>query len=91
MVYKAFLNKNSILMEGQRKVMEGQMPSLAPPSYAPDVQSTSHQKQTCCPSTKVSWLFDKLSDNNVSDHGLSLSASVAVNKQISAESDSYAG
>ena len=34
------------------------------------------------PSTKVSWLFDKLSDNNASDDGLSLSASVAVNKQI---------
>ena len=31
---------------------------------------------------KVSWLFDKLSDNNASDNGLSLSASVAVNKQI---------
>ena len=30
------------------------------------------------PSTKVSWLFDKLYDNNVSDDGLSLSASVAV-------------
>ena len=44
---------------------------------------TSHQKRTHCPSTKVSWLFDKLSDNNVSDDGLSLSASVAVNKQIS--------
>ena len=36
----------------------------------------------CHPSTKVSWLFDKLSDNNVSDDGLSLPASVAVNKQI---------
>ena len=43
----------------------------------------SHQKQICCPSTKVSWLFDKLSDKNVSDDGLSLSVSVAVNKQIS--------
>ena len=41
------------------------------------------QEQTCCPSTKVSWLFDELSDNNASDDGLSLSASVAVNKQIS--------
>ena len=43
---------------------------------------TSHQKRTCHPSAKVSWLFDKLSDNNVSDNGLSLSASIAVNKQI---------
>ena len=43
---------------------------------------TSHQKQTCRPSTEVSWLFDELSDNNASDDGLSLSASVAVNKQI---------
>ena len=42
----------------------------------------SHQKQICHPSTKVSWLFYKLSDNNASDDGLSLSASVAVNKQI---------
>ena len=42
---------------------------------------TNHQKQTCCSSTKVSWLFVKLSDN-ASDDGLSLSASVAVNKQI---------
>ena len=33
--------------------------------------------------TKVSWLFDELSDNNTSDNGLFLSASVAVNKQIS--------
>ena len=33
--------------------------------------------------TKVSWLFDGLSNNNVSDNELSLSASVAVNKQIS--------
>ena len=32
---------------------------------------------------KVSWLFNKLSDNNASDDGLFLSASVAVNKQIS--------
>ena len=31
----------------------------------------------------VSWLFDKLSDNNTSDDGLSLSSSVAVNEQIS--------
>ena len=44
---------------------------------------TSHQKRTCHPSTKVSWLFDELSDNNASDDGLSLSVSVAVNKQIS--------
>ena len=43
----------------------------------------SHQKQTHHPSTKFSWLFDELSDNNASDVGLSLSASVAVNKQIS--------
>ena len=42
----------------------------------------SHQKRSHCPSTKVSWLFDKLSDNNASDDGLSLSANVAVNKQI---------
>ena len=34
------------------------------------------------PSTKASWPFDELSDNNASDDGLSLSASVAVNKQI---------
>ena len=40
------------------------------------------QERTCHPSIKVSWLFDKLSDNNASDDGLSLSASVAVNKQI---------
>ena len=39
------------------------------------------QKQTRLPSTKVYWLFDKLS-NNASDDGLSLSASVAVNIQI---------
>ena len=31
---------------------------------------------------KISWLFDELSDDNASDDGLSLSASVAVNKQI---------
>ena len=31
---------------------------------------------------KVSWLFDELSDNNASHDGLSLSASVTVNKQI---------
>ena len=42
----------------------------------------SCQKRTCRPSTKVSWLSDELSDNNASDDGLSLSASVAVNKQI---------
>ena len=39
-------------------------------------------KRTCCPSIKISWLFDELSDNNASDDGLSLLASVAVNKQI---------
>ena len=44
---------------------------------------TSFREQTCHPSTKVSWVFDELSDNKVSDDGLSLSASVAVNKQIS--------
>ena len=32
---------------------------------------------------QVSWLFDELFDNNASDDGLSLSASVAVNNQIS--------
>ena len=38
---------------------------------------TSHQKQIHCPSTKFPWLsVDKLSDNNASDNGLSLSASV---------------
>ena len=31
------------------------------------------------PSTKVSWLFDELSDNNASDDGLSLSVSLGVN------------
>ena len=31
---------------------------------------------------QVSWLFDELSDNNASDNGVSLSASVVVNKQI---------
>ena len=41
---------------------------------------TSHQKRTRC---QVSWLFDELSDNNVSNNGLSLSVSVAVNEQIS--------
>ena len=40
------------------------------------------RERTRRPSTKVSWLFDKLSDNNASDDGLSLSVSVAVNKQI---------
>ena len=30
----------------------------------------------------VSWLFDKLSNNNASDDGLSLSVSVAVTKEI---------
>ena len=49
----------------------------------------SHQKQTDHPSTKVSWLFDKLFDNNASDNGLSLSASVPVNK-TNLGSDSYA-
>ena len=45
---------------------------------------TSHPRTNSPPfSTKVSWLFDKLSDNNASDDGLSLSASVAVSKQIS--------
>ena len=39
---------------------------------------TSHWKRTCCPSIKVSWPFDELSDNNVLDDKLSLSASVAV-------------
>ena len=39
---------------------------------------TSHQKRTCRPSTRGSWLYNKLSDSNVSDNGLSLSASVAV-------------
>ena len=43
---------------------------------------TSHQRWTHHPSTIVSWLFDKFSDSNTSDDGLSLSASVAVNKQI---------
>ena len=43
----------------------------------------SCQNRTRCPSIKVSWLFDELSDNNASDDGLSLSTSVAVNKQIS--------
>ena len=44
--------------------------------------SMSHQKQTRHPSTKVAWRFEELFDNNASDNGLSLSASVAVNKQI---------
>ena len=43
---------------------------------------TSHRKRTRCPSIKASWQFDELSDNNVSDDELSLSVSVAVNKQI---------
>ena len=34
------------------------------------------------PSTKVSWLFDELSDSNASDDGLSVSVSVAGNRQI---------
>ena len=37
---------------------------------------------THCPSAIVSWLFDKVFVNNVSDDGLSLSMSVAVNTQI---------
>ena len=37
----------------------------------------------------VSWLFDKLSDNNASNDGLSLATSVAVNEQ-NYGSDSYA-
>ena len=36
-----------------------------------------------CPLAKISWLFDELFDNNALDDGLSLSVSVAVNKQIS--------
>ena len=43
---------------------------------------TSHWKRTRRPSLKVSWIFDELSDNNTSDDEVSLSASVAVNKQI---------
>ena len=43
---------------------------------------TSRQKWTCFPLTKVSWLFDELSDNNASDDGLSLSAIVTINEQI---------
>ena len=46
--------------------------------------TTSHPRMNLPPfNKKVSWLFDELSDNNASDDGLSLSASVAVNKQIS--------
>ena len=41
----------------------------------------SPTSQTHHPST--TWLFDKLSYNNVSNDGLSLAASVAVNEQIS--------
>ena len=33
---------------------------------------TSHQKRTCLPSTKVSWLFDELYNNNASNNGLSM-------------------
>ena len=44
---------------------------------------TSHQKRNRCLSTKLSWLFDKFSNNNASDDGLFVSVSVAVNKQIS--------
>ena len=47
------------------------------------MQSRYPYEPTYCPSTKGFQLFDKLSDNNVSDAGLSLSASEAVNKQIS--------
>ena len=36
----------------------------------------SHQKRTCQPLTKVSWLFDELSDNNASDDGLFLPVNV---------------
>ena len=43
------------------------------------VQSGYLQKRIYCPS-KVSWL---LSDNNISDNGLSLAVSVAINEQIS--------
>ena len=44
---------------------------------------TNHPRTNLPPfNKKVSWLFDELSDNNASDNGLSLSASVAVNKQI---------
>ena len=44
----------------------------------------SHPRTNLPPfNKKGSWLFDKLSDNNVSDNGLSLSANVAVNKQTS--------
>ena len=43
--------------------------------------SMSRQKQTHCPPTKASWLFDELSDNDASDDGLY--ANVAANKQIS--------
>ena len=43
----------------------------------------SHLKTNLPPfNKKVSWLFDELSDNKASDDGLSLSVSVAVNKQI---------
>ena len=45
---------------------------------------TSHQNKLAFLQQKfLGWLFDELSDNNVSDNGLSLSASVAINKQIS--------
>ena len=50
--------------------------------HAEYIPLTSHQKQTRHPSIKVSWPFNKLSDNNASDDELSLSANVAVNKQI---------
>ena len=43
---------------------------------------TTHQNRTRHPSIKVSWPFDELSDNNASGNELSLSVSVAVNKQI---------
>ena len=32
--------------------------------------------------TKVSWLFDELSDNNASDYRLSLAMSVAISKLV---------
>ena len=45
---------------------------------------TGHQnKLTTLQQKLLGYLFDELSDNNASDDGLSLSVSVAVNKQIS--------
>ena len=46
---------------------------------------TNRQKRTCQPSTEVSWLFEEFFDSNVSDDGLSLAASFAINEQISKE------